>query len=483
MESKMITTKYERDIRVEIEQPLLFIEDIGIEEHVINIYPDVQFQEIQGFGGAFTDSAGYVFSLMSETDKKRLAETYYGKGGIGYTLGRLHLDSCDFSLEEFEAIVPGDVSLDSFDMSRSGKYILPLAEAAQNSSGAAIEFMASLWSPPAFTKTNGLRLQGGKLKPEYMDFFAEYICHYIKEYRQRGVFIKKLTPQNEPKAVQTWDSCIYTAEEEKLFIRDFLHPALEKNGLGDAEIYIWDHNKERVYERAVQLIDETTDGIIKGVAFHWYSGDHFEALDLIKRRFPHKKLAQTEACIEFRTYIQKSLLNSEYITAAPNGAGSIPESPDKAEYVAAASKTAGSSPESLNNAERYAHDIIGSLNAGMDAFYDWNLLLDEQGGPNHAKNYCEAPFMYDIGKNLLIENPSLYYIAHFSRYIKPGAIRLGISTYSPHIETTALRNPDGGIAAVMLNRTQEDRPVVLRISGRQTVITLPKRSISTLVIY
>jgi glucosylceramidase len=252
-----------------------------------------------------------------------------------------------------------------------------------------------------------------------------------------------MTLQNEPNAVQTWDSCTYTGEEEKEFLRDYMYPALERNSLTEVEIFIWDHNKERVFERACEVIDKDTDKMITGLAFHWYSGDHFEALKLIKEKFPNKKLILSETCIEYSKF-------------------------DKDDYLA--------------NAQKYAHDIIGNINNGMSEFYDWNILLDEKGGPNHVGNYCDAPFLYDTLNHLLIERNTLSYISHFSHFITPGAKRIAYTKYTDQLEVTALKNPDGKLVIVLLNRSEEKIPVVIRLKGEYLSMEIERQSISTGII-
>jgi glucosylceramidase len=422
-------------------QWLAFVDDDGEENEAVNLYPELAYQTFEGFGGAFTDSAGYVFSLMSKELQQRLLNAYFGPNGARYTLGRLHLDSCDFSLEPYTALSdPNDRSLASFSLERSEKYLLPLIRAAQKTLGKTIPLMAAPWSPPAFMKTNEARAGGGSLKAEYRSLWAEYLCTYLVELRKRGFDLRRMTIQNEPNATQTWDSCVYTAEEEKVFLRDFLIPALRQHKLDDMELFIWDHNKERVYERARDVLDETLSPLIAGIAFHWYSGDHFEALHLIQEQFPGKKMVQSEACIEYRVLSKDNM---------------------------------------FQGAQKYAHDIIGDLNAGMSAFYDWNLVLDEEGGPNHVKNFCDAPFLYHTNSGLLEERPSFSYISHFSRFIRSGARRIAFSRYTDALELTAFRNPDESIAAVFLNRTRDTLPINLRVAGKLTAFHLPPQSIAT----
>lgn len=437
-----LTTFGEGSKEEQITQILEFQPDAeGVENEVVNIYPDMKFQTMEGFGGAITDAAGYVYSLMSEEQKKQLMESYFSPEQMKYNIVRIHMDSCDFSTEMYEAMSDEtDKELKSFSFERTEKYIMPMLEDAQKTAGQPLELMLSPWSPPAFMKTNGERKHGGSLKPEYQGMWADYICRYIKEFEDRGYKVRRISLQNEAKAVQTWDSCVYTAEQEKEFLRDYMYPALQKHGLSYVEIFIWDHNKERVYERACQTIDEDTKDMISGMAFHWYSGDHFEALDLVQRKYPELKLIISESCIEYTKF--------------------------------------GAS-DNRKNAGRLSHEIIGDLNHGMSAFYDWNILLDEKGGPNHVGNLCHAPFLYDTVNKELLPQLIQKHFYHFTHFIEAGAVRIGCSKYTDKIDVTAFENPDGTKVVVLLNRTEEKIPVVLRMEDKIVELELPAESITT----
>lgn len=422
-------------------QDIPFAPDAGEENNVVNLYPEMTFETMEGFGGAVTDSAAYVYSLMNDRQKKELMDACFSPEKMGYRLVRIPMDSCDFSLEMYEADSdPEDRALEHFSFARTEKYILPMLADAQAAAGRPLELMLSPWSPPAFMKTNGRRTGGGKLKPEYREAWAEYLCRYILEFRRRGYLVRRISLQNEPKAVQTWDSCIFTPAEQKEFLRDFMAPAMKRYGLEDVEIFLWDHNKERVYEWMRDIIDEETDPLVAGAAFHWYSGDHFEALDLARRRFPDKKLIISESCIEF-------------------------------------SKFGGE--DAARSALRLSHEIIGDLNHGMTAFYDWNLLLDEQGGPNHVGNFCLAPFLYDTKSHTLLPQLIQRHFAHFSAYLLPGSLRVGYSKYTDELDVTAWKRPDGALAAVLLNRGRETLPVCLRLAGETAQFQLPAGAIAT----
>lgn len=415
--------------------------DRGQENQAVNLYPDFRYQVFEGFGGTMTEAAAYTWHTMSEKTKEELLQAYFGGEGLGYTQARMAIDSCDACLGNYSAVEDArDGEMKSFSLRRDEQYILPFWEAAQKVCDTPIRVMLSPWSPPAFMKTNGEKNNGGKLKEEYRGMWAEYICRFVEGYRERGVSVKRISIQNEPAAVQIWDSCVYTAKEEKAFLRDFLYPALRAHGLADLEIFIWDHNKERLLERALQTIDDDTDQMVTGIAFHWYSGDHFEALKLAHERFPDKKLLFSEGCVEYSKFTGK---------------------------------------DQLADARMYGHDIAGDLNNGACAFLDWCLLLDARGGPNHVDNFVEAPVMYDAETDNMEKKLSYYYIGHFSRAVVPGSVRIGFSRYTDKLDVTAFLRPDGEIAVVLMNRTDQEMPVFLRMKGEIMPVTVEGDAIMT----
>lgn len=418
------------------EQTIEMTEDIrGIESQVVNIYPELSYETFEGFGGAVTEAAGYIYSLMNDEQKKKVIETYFSPEKMNYRLVRVHMDSCDFSLGLYEAMSNSeDTELKSFSFERTEKYILPMLEDAKKTAGENLKLMLTPWSPPAFMKTNGKRTGGGKLKPEYRKLWAEYICRYIREFQNRGFAVQRISIQNEPKAVQTWDSCLFTAEEEKSFLRDFLYPTMKSHGFENIEVFIWDHNKERIYERVRDTVDEETREMVSGAAFHWYSGDHFEGLELVRRLYPELKLIMSESCLEYSIFDEKNI-------------------------------------ESVTN--KLCHEIIGDLNHGMCAFYDWNLLLDEKGGSNHVGNYCHAPFLYDVEKKKLLPQKTQEQYEMFSHFICPGSVRVQTTKFTEQIDTVAYRTPDGRIVLILLNKGKELEAVNIRLGKMVGSLLLP----------
>ncbi len=437
------TARYTGD-RLTEQAPVVWTPDADeAENKLFNLYPDVQYQEIEGFGGAFTEAGAVTLAKLSPSRRREIIAAYFDPvRGHGYSLCRTHINSCDFSLGNYTYVREQDERLESFDIARDREALIPFIRSAMETEGASFRLLATPWSPPGWMKTSGRMNGGGKLLPQYRDAWARYFIKYIHAYGEAGVPIWGVSVQNEAKAVQTWDSCVFSAEEEKDFVKQHLGPALAEAGLADTRILIWDHNKERVYERSKAAFeDPEASRYIWGAGFHWYSGDHFGGLDAVHQRFPDKKLIFTEGCVE-------------------NG-------------VKLGSWTSG---------ERYGHHMIGDLNHWCSGWMDWNMLLDETGGPNHVGNYCDAPIIADWKNDKIYYQSSYYYIGHFSKYIRPGARRIGHSVYSDALECAAFQNPDGGLIAVVLNRTDSAVPYTLRLKGELAHLQSAAHSIQTLIL-
>ncbi len=423
----------------EMEEKLM--EGDGGEMQQVCVHPSISYQQILGMGGALTEAAAYTYARMSAEKQQQLLALFFGDGNH-YNFCRLHIQSCDFALGNYAYVEDAkDTGLDSFSIERDRKYIIPFAKAALEKKSK-IQFLASPWSPPAFMKTNGEMNHGGKLKKEYYQMWADMVARYVSAYRDEGITIQQLTVQNEPAAVQTWDSCIFSGVEEAEFACRYLRPALDRAQHSDVKINVWDHNKEKILERAAESFSvEGARDVIDGIAFHWYTGEHFDALAEVHRQYPDKALIFTEGCVEYSRFEAEN---------------------------------------QIQNAEMYAHDIIGDFNAGMNGFIDWNLILDRQGGSNHVGNYCDAPVMCDVDADTIDVKLSYSYIGHFSRFIRPGARRILVSKYSPDIETTAFQNEDGGKVLVILNRSEKEVEFVVSVEGKRSgKMKIGKHSIMT----
>lgn len=398
---------------------VLDIDSFGVENNLIIIYPDIEYQEIIGFGGAFTEASGFALSQLPK-DKYSLAlDQYFSKDSLDYSLCRTHINSCDFSLGNYAYLDTPNLS--TFSIDRDKKYLIPMIKSALLKVPN-LQILASPWSPPAFMKDNNSMNKGGKLLPEYKQLWANYLVKYLDEYENLGISISYMTIQNEPKAVQPWESCIYDANEEADLVRNYIYPTFKIHNK-KVKLLIWDHNKERIYSRAKEVFSNIeTSKAVCGVAFHWYSGDHFKNLSLVRKFYPDKLLIATEGCTGYSPFNVK---------------------------------------DEVKNAEIYAHDYLGNLNAGANGQIDWNLFLDYQGGPNHKQNYCNSPIMINKEHSGFIKNLSYYYIGHFTKFIKPKAKRIANSKYTSSIEVTSFKNIDNSIIIILLNRTDYKIPYTL----------------------
>lgn len=410
-----------------------------IENKVINVYPEILYQELIGFGGAFTEASAYCYSKLNEDKKSKLFLDYFSPQGLNYSIGRLPIGSSDFSLSSYSYSKKKDLS--DFNINRDKDYILPFLQAVLRKKS--LKLLASPWSPPSFMKTTKMLTLGGKLANKYKQTWAEYLVKYIQAYQNEGIHIDYMTVQNEPNAAQTWESCLYSPEEESDFATNYLCYEFIKNNI-DTKILIWDHNKEKLFTRTLQELQTKSNlDAISGIAFHWYTGDHFENIELTHTAFPDKLLFHTEGCTGYSNF-------------NPN--------------------------EEVKNGEIYAHDILGDLNAGINAFIDWNLILDHKGGPNHKNNFCNCPIMLNQDITDYIKNLTYYYIGHFSRFIKPNAKRVAFSRYTDKIEITSFKNIDGSIAVVLLNRTDTNFEYNLCINDVVIHDNLDSHAIVTLVL-
>jgi glucosylceramidase len=405
--------------------------------------PTRHFQALEGFGGAFTEAAAVTWQALDPQRRQDfLRDCFDPQHGHGYTMCRVHMNSCDFALGNYAHVeTPGDVALQGFNIDRDRQALLPLIQAAQRAAGQPLKLLASPWSPPAWMKSNGQMNHGGKLLPQYRDAWAQCFVRFIQAYAAEGVPIWGVTVQNEPEATQRWDSCLYSAEEERDFVRDHLGPALAAAGLGHVKILIWDHNRDRLVERtSVVYADPAAAAYVWGAGFHWYGEDHFEQLQLTHDAWPDKQLLFTEGCQE--------------------------GGPHTGEWALA---------------ERYAHSMINDLNRWTVGWIDWNLLLDDSGGPNHVGNLCSAPVLADRTSGKLLHQSSFWAIGHFARFIRPGARRVLCAASTQVLECTAFANPDASVVAVMLNRSDKTQAFALRMGAQQARAELPPHSIATFV--
>ncbi len=412
--------------------------------------PGKSYQSFMGIGAALTDASAETFAKMSKPQQEAFLQAYFSKDkGIGYTIARTNIHSCDFSSGSYTYVTDGDKTLSSFSIDHDRKYRIPFIKQAIAAAGGQLTLYASPWSPPGYMKTNKEMLHGGKLDPLFAKSWALYYTKFIKAYEKEGIPIWGITVQNEPMATQRWESCIFTAEEERDFLKNNLGPTMKQQGLGSKKIIVWDHNRDLMYHRANVIFDDPeASKYAWGMGFHWYedwSGgtQMFQNVGLVHQNYPTKNLMFTEGCAEsFKL----------------------------------------SNMQSWALGEKYGRSMINDFNNGSVGWTDWNILLDETGGPNHVGNFCFAPVHADTRTSEMTFTNSYYYIGHFSKFIRPGAKRIGCASSRSQLLSTAFKNKDGKIVVVVMNQTDKGTDYNLCIGGKAAVVKIQAHAIQTLIL-
>ncbi|NCQ10805.1 MAG: glycoside hydrolase family 30 protein [Bacteroidetes bacterium] len=440
----------------------------------VSILPEQTFQVITGFGGSFTEATASLLNKLSNEKRKEVIEAYFGETGSKYSLTRTHINSSDFSLGNYSyAPVKDDMMLKNFSVNEDKDDIIPMIKDAMAVSKDGFKILSSPWTAPPWMKDNN-SWKGGKLLPKYYDTWALFFSKYITAYKEEGIDIWGLTVENEPLGNDSnWESMHFTAQEMTDFVKKHLGPKLEADE-HSVKVLGYDQNRDGELKRWVDVMyaDEESSKYFDGTAVHWYAStyDYFpDALQYAKSKAPKKHLIQSEACVDAQ----------------------VPRWKDDAYYWAKEAKDWGwdwapADQKYLHPKYvpvfRYARDIIGCLNNEVDGWIDWNMVLDRQGGPNWAKNWCIAPVIVDPNQDEVYYTPLFYTIAQFSKFIRPGAVRIGFENKDSQIMVTAAKNPDGSIAVILFNPSESSKGIELALNNKQATFSIAAKAVQTVII-
>jgi len=410
----------------------------------LTLDPAQPCQEMVGFGGALTESSAWVLAQVPAAARAEVLRRYYDpKDGLGYTLARTHLNSCDFSLSMWALDeTPGDYDLQNFTLAPMRRWLMPLLHDATTASGGRLHLLVSPWSPPSWMKTNNRMDDGGNLRGEYADAWARYYVKFVQAMlAEEKLPVWALTVQNEPQAHQVWESCLYSPEQERDFVKQHLGPALAKAGLQDVKLLGFDHNRDIFEKQAAALFgDPDSAKYLWGAALHWYVSEDFAASSRVHAAHPDKHILFTEGCVESAALIGK-----------------------------------------WQNGERYARNMIGDFRNWVCGFIDWNIVLDQRGGPNHVGNFCDAPVIINTETKQVSYGSSFYYIGHFSKFVQVGAHRIASSGGPAALQSVAFANPDGSLVNVVLNETDQTVEFTLTVGGESVACAIPAHAIQSYV--
>lgn len=440
----------------------------------IKLLPEEKFQTITGFGGAFTESSAYLLNKMGKENRRKIIDAYFSKDGANYSLTRTHMNSCDFSLSNYSySPVEGDKELEHFTIKEDLDDLIPFIKDAMAASEDGFKIFGSPWTAAPWMKDNN-KWVGGKLLPEYYDTWALFFSKYVDAYKEEGIDIWGFTVENEPLGNgNNWESMHFSPKEMTNFVANHLGPKLEADGKGDLKILGYDQNREHLKDWVDTMFkDEASSKYFAGTAIHWYASTYEvfpEELQYAHNKAPNKYLIQAEACVD--SEIPKWQDDNWYWKKEATDWG-WDWAPEKDKHL----------HPKYAPVNRYARDIIGCLNNWVDGWVDWNMVLDTKGGPNWFKNWCVAPVIVDPEKDEVYLTPLYYTMAHFSKYIRPGATRIGFDNSDKDLLMTAAQNPDGSIAVIVFNQDLEAKNFSLSLYKKNINIQIRRQAIQTILI-
>ncbi|MBE0674950.1 MAG: glycoside hydrolase family 30 protein [Bacteroidales bacterium] len=441
---------------------------------IITIRPEESYQKIIGFGGSFTEASATILNRLGKENRNKILEAYFGDSGSRCSLTRTHINSCDFSLGNYSyAQVPGDLTLEHFSINEDADDIIPMIKDAMAISREGFKIISSPWTAPPWMKDNNA-WEGGRLLPDYYETWALFFKKYIEAYQAEGIEIWGITVENEPLGNDNnWESMHFTPVEMNDFVKNHLGPTLRTEG-HTVRILGYDQNRDTEFKEWIDAMYDDTAArhYYDGSAIHWYGStyDYFpEMLQFAHGKAPDKHIIQTEACIDAQVprweddqwYWSEEATDWGWDWAPPEKRHLHPK------YVPVF---------------RYAGDIIGCLNNHVDGWIDWNMVLDRQGGPNWAENWCIAPVIADTDNDEIYFTPLYFTLAHFSRFIRPDAVRIGFDNPDKELMVTAAINPDGSVVVVIFNPTSQEKGILLSFLSASAEFTISAKAIQTVVI-
>ena len=380
--------------------------------NIISIYSNNTMQKYLGMGGAITEASAHNLSKLPIKKQNELLKCYYGKDGLRYNLARISIGSNDFSLSRYD--YSSNELLDDFSIKNDQQLIIPTIKRIMKLND--ITFIASPWSPPKFMKTNKSLLKGSLAK-EYYDTYVNYLNKFISSYKKHNIKIKYITIQNEPYAIQPWESCYFSLDEQKDFIYNHL-----TNKIKGSNILLWDHNKDNIAYIMDNLYKD--DKKVKGIAFHNYTGGYYNNLSYIHQKYPNMLLIHTEGCCSFNKYNELKWIS-------------------KAEY--------------------YLKDLISDLNNGLNAYIDWNILLNHKGGQRSIKERCAAPILLNKKENDFYLTPIYYYLGHINKYVDVNSNVL-LTTNKTNLYVVSFKN-NNKVITTILNPNRKKEKIQLTIDN------------------
>ncbi len=499
--------------------------DIGT---VIRVHPDGLKQTLVGIGTSFTESSAFVLAHLKADARAEVMNNIFGEQGANFSLARTPIGATDFSVEGrysyadvandtdlkhfsitvdldgFSSAAHTGIKDESFDLLPMIKQAIEIKKDQQDPD---LRIIASAWTAPCWMKDiedwyrpanaeNNYQGGGGTLKPKFTGLFADYIVRYLDAYKKEGVKIWGLTPVNEPLGNNgQWESMHFSAESQRDFIRDYLGPKLKNSDHEDISLLMLDHSREHLEQWAeVIYTDAETAQYVDGAAVHWYESSfkvYEDIFERVNQSYPGFSIIHTEGCIDDLGkdapagvldpvgYKESNWFDNDDFWWNDNAS-------DWAYSVTWAGVNAEDHPI-YTPAHRYARNIIVSLNHWVSGWIDWNIVLDQRGGPNHVGNFCGAPIMIDTSSGYVYYTPIFHILAQLSRTIRPGDRAVWTRTVlhdgvKQSVYACSTINGDGFISIQILNTSKQPVDYALQIGRQYANVTIDANALQTICI-
>lgn len=410
---------------------------------MIAVDPSERHQSIVGFGAAITDASAWLIqNKLSPLQRDALLRELFGRanGGLGFSFTRVTIGASDFSLDHYSLDeTPNgapDPALERFSLERPEQYVFPTIRTALKINPD-LKVMHSPWSAPAWMKTTGSLIQG-ELKPEAYPVYADFFARYIKGAAKLGVPTDYLSIQNEPDfEPDSYPGMRWKPEGRARFFGENLAPVFQREKI-TTKVLDWDHNWDQPQQPMTVLADPKANAFLAGVAWHCYAGD-VSAQGPVTAAHPDKEIFLTEC----------------------SGGEWAPKFDDSFSWMV----------ENL---------IIGSTRGGSRGVLMWNLALDEKFGPHKGGcSDCRPVVTIDSQTGAVTRTQEYYAFGHASRFVKPGAVRIGSPAKLGDLRTVAFQNRDGGRVLIVLNVGREPASFAIGDGANRFKASLPARAAAT----
>lgn len=422
-------------------QPLQF-GDAHAQLPVVNVNDMQQFQPIDGFGFALTGGSAQLLMQMSPERRQALLKQIFSTegDGIGVSYLRVSIGSSDMNdhVYSYDDLPAGqtDPDMAQFSLATDRQYVIPALKEIL-AIDPQIRILGSPWSAPAWMKTNGA-VKGGHLKPEYYEAYAKYFVKYIEAMKAEGITLTAITVENEPLNPKNTPSMAMFADEEDAFIGKYLGPAFAKAGI-NTQIQIYDHNPDVTSYPLSILADPAASHYVIGTAFHLYGGT-VGALTQMHEAYPNKNLYMTE----------------QSVTQRPHS-------------------------DTIGIAEPVSRVLIGATRNWSRNVLLWNLAADPHAGPHTNDGGCTGCIgAITLDGDKASFNVAWYAMAHFSKFVRPGSVRIG-STELEQLSTAAFLTPDGKVVFVAANTGNFPKSFQIEYHGKYLATTLHSESVGTYI--